>query len=122
MGSIREMDQAVIQLASELQANAPFRNWQRQRLTAAYTPQAGVGAHEYAYWLQDGTVNRSDSPNAAARVRIRELTATLWRLSQESGQAPWFKMNLDLDAGGKYSIDFEYRDNYQEGDIMKSLD
>ena len=116
------MDQAVIQLASELHASAPFRSWQRQRMTAAYTPNADVGAHEYAYWLPDGTVNRSDSPNASARARIRELTSKIWRISQESGQAPWFKLKLDLDAGGKYSIDFEYRDNYAEGDIMKSLD
>jgi hypothetical protein len=36
--SIREMDQPMIQLASELQAFAPFRNGQLQRLTAADTP------------------------------------------------------------------------------------
>jgi len=31
-------------------------------------------------------------------------------------------MTVKLERSGKYSVDFEYRDTYQEGDIMKELD
>jgi hypothetical protein len=44
-----------------------------------------------------------------------------WRSCEECGQPRWYMMTIKLERTGKYTVDFEYRDDYKEGDIMQPL-
>ena len=35
------------------------------------------------------------------------------------GQSRWYKMIVTVERSGKFNVEFEYKDDYQEGDIMK---
>jgi hypothetical protein len=119
MSALVQLDNVISDLAMTLFREAPTERWERQRLEASYTPDGGVGGHDYWYELDDGKVDRGISPHASARSAIRALTKNHWRLTQDLGQARWYKMTVTVERSGKFSVDFEYKDDYQEGDIMR---
>lgn len=63
-----------------------------------------------------------DYPPRAEHRLVKESADTHWRLTQDFGQPRWYMMTVRLERSGRYSVDFEYRDDYQVGDIMKDLD
>ena len=52
------------------------------------------------------------------RDKVFGLFLKCWRLCQSTG-GPWYGMTVALHRSGRFSVDFEYRDHYQEGDIMR---
>ena len=120
LGTLKELDAVLAELAATLYREAPLQNWEQQRLIARYTPDGGVGSHEYVYTLQDGRQEHGQSPaSGAARAAVRELTRQHWDRSAALGQPRWYQLTLTLDRKGKYSTEFGYGDTYETGDIMR---
>lgn len=120
LGTLKELDAVLAELAATLYREAPLQHWEQQRLVARYTPDGGVGSHEYAYTLQGGTVEHGQSPESgAARAAVRELTRKHWDRSAALGQPRWYQLTLTLDRNGHYRTEFEYSDAYETGDIMR---
>ena len=119
MNVLVEIDSALSALVKELYSDVPISNWRSQRLTASYTPTGNVGGHEYLYVAADNVEHHDVSPGGQARSTVRELTRRHWQLTQDLGQPRWYKMIVTVERSGKFSVDFEYKDDYQEGDIMK---
>lgn len=91
------------------------------RFSFRVTPNAGVLAPDYWPTMADGSV-RKDFPEQQFERSVEDAALRHWHLVQDLGQSPWYMMTLRVNLGGPYSADFEYRDDYQEGDIMKSLE
>jgi hypothetical protein len=118
--ALNELDAVVTELAATLYQEAPLQHWEQQRLIARYTPDGGVGSHEYVYTLQDGSVEHGQSPaSGAARAAVRELTRKHWDRSAALGQSRWYQLTLTLDRKGQYRTEFGYGDAYETGDIMR---
>lgn len=93
--------------------------WYRLRYVAKFTPTADVWAGDYDLFSEDGSVDQSTAPDTTAAYSIDKLAHCHWRLTQDLGQPRWYKMIVTVERSGKFSVDFEYKDDYQEGDIMK---
>lgn len=85
------------------------------------TPDGSVMAPDYWFTESDGAVTK-DYPSREIERAVGDAAVHHWRLTQDLGQPRWYMMTVKLDRSGKYSVDFEYRDDYQVGDIMKELD
>jgi hypothetical protein len=119
MHALKELDKVIAALGTELYSCAPIGNWVRQKLIATYTPSADVGGHDYIYELDNFKIEEGLSPGAQQRQIIRALTRQHWQSTQDLGQPRWYKMTVTVERTGKFSVDFEYKDDYHEGDIMK---
>ncbi len=119
MEILKKLDPVVTALAQELYASSPLPNWQQQRVVAKYNPDASVSGHDYDYMQEDGVINKSVTPELAAHLRIGDLTLRHWQLTQDLGQPRWYKMILTVQRSGKFNAEFEYKDDYKEGDIMQ---
>ena len=119
MHDLRQLDGAVSEIASSVFQSVPIASWQKAILFAKYTPDGSVSGHDFDYHLVDGTINQRVIPDAQQRAAIYELTDQHLRLTQDLGLPRWYKMIVTVNRDGKFSVDFEYNDNYQEGDIIK---
>jgi hypothetical protein len=50
---------------------------------------------------------------------VSEAARSQWRLTRDLGLPRWYKMTITVERSGKFSVDFEYKDDYQEDDIMQ---
>jgi hypothetical protein len=119
MHPLAALDDVLSELATVLYQSCPVSNWSRLLLYSKYTPDGSISAHDYDYHLDDGTVDRGSAPDAATEQRIDQLTRRHWRLTQDLGQARWFKMTVTVHRDGRFSADFEYRDDYKDEDIVR---
>lgn len=115
MTSLNELDQLLSDIAALVYRTVPFAEWQQATLHAKYTPDGSVSGHDFDYLLADGRVDRGSSPSRSETDRIEELTERHWALSQPR----WFAMHLRVTRDGKVHADWEYKDDYQVGDIMR---
>lgn len=95
------------------------KEWQLAKMMARYSP-SGVGALDFR--TESAAGNSRQMPLDDHLDKLTVLTMEHWRTTQALGLPLWYMMTISLQPTGKYAIDFEYRDDYQEGDIMKELD
>jgi hypothetical protein len=76
---------------------------------------------QFTFRLADGRISRVIEPVREAERLLDDATFAHWRTTQQLGLPRWYMMTVKLERSGKYSVDYEYRDDYQEGDIMKEL-
>jgi hypothetical protein len=119
MVNLASLDEVLTELATTLYATCPLPDWKRLKLYAKYSPDGEVSGHNYDYELDRGVIDRGSAPKATDRIAIRALTLRHWRLAQEMGQPRWFKMTVTVERSGKYSVDFEYKDDYKETDMLE---
>ena len=81
-----------------------------------------VSSIQFTAHLTDGRIDQGFEPVREEERQLDDATFAHWRLTQDLGQPRWDMMTVKVDRSGKYSVDFEYRDDYKEGDIMKELD
>lgn len=118
MNAIHDLDLVITELAATLHASSPLPDWQQVTLFAKIAPDGGAAGHDYDYRLADGSVNQGVSPDSAARQSIRQLTRRHWQMTQDLGQARWFKLVLCVERDGRFAVDFEYRDRVQDRDML----
>ncbi|HEY8877479.1 MAG TPA: hypothetical protein VIN03_07950 [Roseateles sp.] len=118
---LKKLDDSVQAIALALHAACENHRAAQIRFSFRITPDASVWAPDYWFTAPDGSV-RKDFPSRDLERQVEEAAVHHWRLTQELGQPRWYMMTVNVERSGKYSVDFEYRDDYREGDIMKELD
>jgi hypothetical protein len=118
--SLKALDEALQQVASALAQAFGDQPWDRLRYASRWTPSGDVGADDF--WLKLGGAERKTMPAGMAEsLRVSDAAKLHWKLTQELGQARWYRLDLTLERSGQYHADFEYRDDYKEGDIIEPL-
>jgi hypothetical protein len=119
MNHFSKIDAAVTELAQALYAASPLSDWESQKLSAAYAPSGSQSMHRYTYVLKNGATEQGTLPADRYQDKIEELTLRHWQLTQDLGQARWYKMIVTVERSGKFNVEFEYKDDYKEGDILQ---
>ena len=119
METFKQFDLLISEIANELYQSVPLRDWKSVKMFSKYTPDASVSGHDFDIIRSDGSLDQGEAPEDAALIRLSKKTERHWRLTQDLGQPRWYKMIVTVERSGKFSVDFEYKDDYQEGDIMK---
>lgn len=115
MTSLQELDRLLSDVAALVYRTVPVQDWQQAILHAKYTPDGSVSGHDFDYVLADGRVDRGSSPSLPEVRQIREITRKHWTLAQPR----WYAMHLTVSKDGKVQADWEYKDDYQVGDIIR---
>jgi hypothetical protein len=115
----KEFDTALSNVAAAVFAAYADQSWDRVRYFAKFTPTADVWSGDYDLIAADGSVDESTLPETMAAYAIDKLALRHWQLTQDLGQPRWYKMIVTVERSGKFTVEFEYKDDYQEGDIMK---
>ncbi len=118
MAGLSELDGLVSKIAMTIYTSPPVADWSSAKFISKYSP-TGVGAFEFAYTDSTNEVDESETPNAQAICELSDYTHLHWRLNQDIGQPAWYKMIVNVERSGKFNVEFEYKDDYQEGDILK---
>lgn len=118
---LNKLDESVQAIAGALFAVCESSGAAKVRFCFRVTPDASVLAPDYWFTSPEGAV-RKDFPKRELESLVEDAALRHWRLAQDFGQPRWYMMTVNLERSGKYSVDFEYRDDYKEGDIMKELD
>jgi hypothetical protein len=118
MANLASLDEVLTELATTLYATCPLADWKRLKLFVKYSSDGEVSGHNYDYELDRGVIDRGSAPKLTDRIAIRALTFRHWNLAQEMGQR-WFKMTVTVERSGKYSADFEYKNDYKETDMLE---
>lgn len=119
--SLQAFDEAATGVAKQLHAALVSYGAEKVRFCYRVTPDGSVMAPDYWFTPSGGAEVKDYPPNAAHRL-VSDGAEAHWRLTQDLGLPRWYMMTVKLERSGKYSVDYEYRDDYQEGDIMKELD
>jgi hypothetical protein len=117
--ALEQLDESLARVAAAVHRAHAQRKWQSIKYGAKFTPTSDVWSSDYDVTDEQGVVDQSSAPDTLISYGINKLAHAHWRLTQDLGQPRWYKMILTVHHDGKYSVDFEYRDNYKEGDIME---
>jgi hypothetical protein len=98
---------------------APMSNWQQVIYRVKAAPGGTVRNSAFDFVLDDGQVDQNSAPNRSTELAIDDLVERQWQMVKEVGQPSWYKMTVSVFSTGKYSVDFEYKDDYKEGDISR---
>ena len=119
MKILKTLDPLVQDLAMCLMSSVNGFDWLSARLITVIAPVSGVCSQECMLSLADGRNAEGWYPENDFLDHLRQRSREHWRSSQDLGQPHWYKMIVTVERSGKFSVDFEYKDDYQEGDIMK---
>lgn len=122
MQGLQKLDQTTTAVVQHAYRAVPSIEWSQVRVRTRIAPLGNVSSIQFTFHLADGRVDKGIEPIREEERLLDDATLAHWRLTQELGQPRWYMMTVNLERSGKYSVDFEYRDDYQEGDIMKLLD
>ena len=119
MEVLAKLDTLNTRIALALFEAPPMEDWVKVKAMLAFTPDASVGSQAFHFLLSSGEIDKGSSPRRPAELRVGQLAEEHWRLTQDLGLPRWYKMTVAVERSGKFSVDFEYKDDYKEGDIMK---
>ena len=116
--TLTEIDKATTLVVRTLVQAFASTEWTRILYEARWTPAGDVGADDF--WIDDlfGKTTKV-LPEISTSILVSEASKNHWQLTQDLGQPRWYKMIVAVERSGKFSVEFEYKDDYQEGDIMK---
>jgi hypothetical protein len=117
--TLESLDQATTALVARLHAALQERQAQSLRFTFRMTPEGSVGAPDYWFLDEGSQAEVKDYPSSPVHRAVSESAEAHWSLTEQLGQARWYQIAVSVERSGRYGVDFEYRDNYQEGDIHR---
>jgi hypothetical protein len=116
--TLAQLDNALQRVAAALAAAFADSGWEQLRYVSRWNPAGDVGADDF--WRVQGGQPTQDFPaSTEAFLAVQEAALAHWRLTQQLGQPRWFQMTLQLDRQGRYSADFDYRESYEAGDVIR---
>lgn len=118
MPDIRQLDESQTTVVQAIYMALADRPWRVVRYVAKFTPTADVWSSDYDLIHEDGR-EEGVLPTVAASRHVNSLAHHHWKLTQDLGQPRWYKMIVTIERNGKFKVDFEYKDDYKEGDIMQ---
>jgi hypothetical protein len=96
--------------------SVPAPRWKKAIYLVQTNPDGDALSYEYVYVLDDGTELRNLYPESGLGGQIRTLVRQQIRVTRQAKQN-WFRMTLIVSNNGTWSIDFNYRDGYEVGDV-----
>jgi hypothetical protein len=121
MNVLKELDSATTKLVEAVFASVPMTNWKNLECRIRVVPDGSVLRRQVTFFLGLGVIDRSSDLLSLPGRDLTTLALDHWKLTQNLGQSRWYMMTIKLERSGKYTVDFEYRDDYKEGDIMQPL-
>lgn len=122
MQSLLQLDQATTDVVQHAWRAVPPIDWQQVTVRARIAPLGNVASLDFSFRLADGSMGKGIEPVRDEESRLDDAAYAHWRLSQDLGQPRWYMMTVTLERSGRYAVDFEYCDDYKEGDIMQALE
>jgi hypothetical protein len=119
MSTLPDLDRLHTELAMQVAMAAPMPNWQQVMYRVRSTPGGSARNSEFDFVLENGRIDRGSSPNRAAELAIDHLVDRQWQMTKDVGKPRWYKMVVTVERSGKFTVDFEYQDDYKEGDILQ---
>lgn len=116
---ILKLDDINTQVAALVYKSVPLNNWVKAVVTARHPHNESTATISFDFHKAENTVERSLGFDDLSIVRLSQLFSEHQQLVQKASQPRWYKMIVIVHRDGKFNVDFEYNDNYQEGDIMK---
>ena len=117
--SLQQLDAALTDIATAVVGVlGNGTEWRSLRYAARWTPEGDVGADDF-WVVDDSGREKKVMPELAPALHVSNVAKHHWRLTQDLGQARWYQMTVTVERSGKFSADFEYKDDYREGDIMQ---
>lgn len=120
METLVKLDELVTQIALALHGSAPDPRWARQAYRIAVPEDGSYRAEVYSYWSSDGSVSY-DFHTASGESRIGQLAMTHWRRTIELGFPRWYTMTVRVERTGKFTVNFEYLEEYPEEGIRRPV-
>jgi hypothetical protein len=117
--AIKKLDPLNSQITEHVYSCAPMANWVTTKATLAFVPDGSVGSRTFHFVLVNGTVDKGSSPIRTHELAIAKLAEEHWKMTQAIGQPRWYKMTVTVERAGRSKVEFEYKDNYKEGDISR---
>ena len=117
--AIHTLDPLLTEIVETIYQSVPIDEWESAKMFSKYTPDGEVGGLEFDYGLPDGSTSDLYIPDSSFLAKLYGSTKRHWQLTQDLGQPCWYKMIVTVERSGKFTVGFEYKDDYQEGDIMK---
>jgi hypothetical protein len=119
MKLLEELDPLIQDMSIGLALSIEGFDWLSVKLSTRVAPVSEVSAQECELNLADGKTVEGWYPENSFLDHLRKQALRHWRLAQELSQPRWYKMIVTVERSGKFNVEFEYKDDYQEGDIMK---
>lgn len=121
MSDIEKIDSAVQRVALHVFGAVPEIAWTRVVARIRMAPSGKATNYQLTALMTDGRGDEGFRTVSAEMDRLSDAVDDHWHLTQDLGQPRWYMMTVTVERSGKYAVDFEYRDDYQEGDISKPL-
>lgn len=118
---LQELDHALHHVVAALAAGYAADRWDSLHYKSRWTPAGDVGSDDF-WKIVDGQKIKASPSNLNDYFAVSNAAKHHLNLSEQLGHPRWYMMTVKLSRNGKYTVDFEYRDDYEEGDIMKPLD
>lgn len=118
MNILKDLDAAVEAIAMSVATTFPIDRLRAVRYVARWTPAGDVGSNDF-WTIDDQNREEKVSPEIERSIEMYDLSKRHWQLTQDLGQPRWYKMIVTVERSGKFAVEFEYKDDYQEGDIMR---
>lgn len=115
MASLQELDSLFAEVAGLVYRTVPVPAWRSATLHAKYTPDGLVSGHDFDYQLDNGEIDQGTIPPLAAIREIKASTRKHW----EASTPRWYALHLTVTQEGKMQAEWEYVDEYTEGDILR---
>lgn len=116
---VEVLDPIVTDTALCLASSVDLPTWLSVQIAVTFVPTGETSSLECALTCASGKVIEGWYPNNEVLDHLYELTRRHWQSTQDLGQPRWYKMIVTVERSGKFNVEFEYKDDYQEGDIMK---
>jgi hypothetical protein len=122
MSTLQNLDDATSELAGCVFSCPPDAELGSGRISfRKIVLDASLQSTKFRFHLDDGRLDKGSSPSHRIEARLDDLALRHWKSVQDLDQPRWYTMTVNVERSGKYSVDFEYRDNYRDGDIEQAL-
>jgi len=119
MNAFSSLDPVVTDVAQTLLSSPKPDRWQSVRLLTRVTPDGSTASQAFELREPSGQQVQGWYPSDAAIDHLYTQAKRHWALAQQAGQAKWYGMSITVQRDGRFAVDFEYRDDYREGDISR---
>jgi hypothetical protein len=117
--TLNNLEQSTTELAKTLYAALEERQSLSVRFVFRVTPDGSVSAPDFWFFAEAAAEGEKDYPSDRVHGRVTDAAMAHWQLTQTLGLPRWYKMTATVERTGRFNVDFEYRDHYREGDIMR---
>ena len=119
MNALEALDPFLSQIARTLFDSSKPAPWLTATMRTRLTPDGSSASQSFELKDPAGRVIAGWFPSDAEMDFMYTLVRDCHRMSLNSKSQQWYGMNLQVQIDGRFATDFEYRDQYTEGDLSR---